>query len=187
MSFFDDAKKEFIEVLYDKDWICPIVKDQHNSKEDVIAKMNNPQYPDNFLLVCEIGTYGVNIPSLSLLFHSRDTLRHDGKVYTVEQLLGRLTRNRFIDNYYLCDFIVSLNPDIKHLELLKKSLMNLTKKSVVLFVTHDFKQDEKDIPLNECKVELCFYKNKWIKVNKTDLKIVLNKLGNNWNINKLKL
>jgi hypothetical protein len=62
-----------------------------------------------------------------------------------------------------------------------------TEKSVVLFVTHDFKQDEKDIPLNECKVELCFYKNKWIKVNKTDLKIVLNKLGNNWNINKLKL
>jgi|TARA_R110000787_G_scaffold179248_2_gene290974 hypothetical protein len=62
-----------------------------------------------------------------------------------------------------------------------------TEKSVVLFVTHDFKQDEKDIPLNECKVELCFYKNKWIKVNKTDLKIVLNKLGENWNINKLKL
>ena len=62
-----------------------------------------------------------------------------------------------------------------------------TEKSVVLFVTHDFKQDEKDIPLNECKVELCFYKNKWIKVNKTDLKIVLNKLGKNWNINKLKL
>jgi len=62
-----------------------------------------------------------------------------------------------------------------------------TEKSVVLFVTHDFKQDEKDIPLNECKVELCFYKNKWIKVNKTDLKIVLNKLGNNWSINKLKL
>ena len=133
VKIFDDAKKEFIEVLYERDWICPIVKDQHNSKEDVISKMNNPQYPDNFLLVCEIGTYGVNIPSLSLLFHSRDTLRHDGKVYTVEQLLGRLTRNRFIDNYYLCDFIVSLNPDIKHLELLKKSLMNLTKKSVVLF------------------------------------------------------
>jgi superfamily II DNA or RNA helicase len=133
VKIFDNAKKEFIEVLYDKDWICPIIKDQHNTKENVIAKMNDPQYPDNFLLVCEIGTYGINIPSLSLLFHSRDTRRHTGKTYTVEQLLGRLTRNRFIDNYELCDFIVSLNPDIEHYRLLKKLLMNLTKKSVVLF------------------------------------------------------
>ena len=63
-----------------------------------------------------------------------------------------------------------------------------TPKSIVLFVTHDFRDDTQDIPLMECKVEKFYCNNKWQPIeNKPDLKNVLNKLGESWNIKKLKI
>ena len=68
-----------------------------------------------------------------MLIGVRDTVRHLGKEYTITQLLGRLARNKLIDNIFLCDKIVSANPDIKHFSLIKRALMNVTKKSAILF------------------------------------------------------
>jgi|TARA_R110000744_G_scaffold56031_2_gene118217 hypothetical protein len=63
-----------------------------------------------------------------------------------------------------------------------------TPKSIVLFVTHNFKNDTKDIPLMQCNVEKFYCNNKWQPIeNKPNLKNVLNKLGERWNIKKLKI
>mgnify|MGYP003626392996 CR=1 FL=1 len=61
-----------------------------------------------------------------------------------------------------------------------------TRKSIVLFVTHDFKDETKDIPLFDCNVEKYFFAGKWHSASNT-LKNTLNKIGQNWNINKLKI
>lgn len=36
-----------------------------------------------------------------------------------------------------------------------------TKKSIVLLVWHDFKNENIDIPLNKCIIEKVYFKNKW--------------------------
>lgn len=59
-------------------------------------------------------------------------------------------------------------------------------KSICLFVTHSFKEDDKDIPLQECFVERYYYKNKWKITDHKPLKEALNLLGEIWNIQKLK-
>jgi len=61
-----------------------------------------------------------------------------------------------------------------------------THKSIVLFVTHNFKDDTKDIPLFDCMVEKYFFAGKWHTVS-SSLTSTLNKIGENWNINKLKI
>lgn len=61
-----------------------------------------------------------------------------------------------------------------------------TKKSIVLKVTHDFKDDGSDIPLSICEVETCYYMGKW-HTKKAPLKEALNDLGVSWGITKLKL
>ena len=57
-------------------------------------------------------------------------------------------------------------------------------KAIVLKVTHTFKDDTRDIPLEECLVEVCYYKGKWSERSGPLLE-VLNKLGESWNIKKL--
>tara|TARA_R110000744_G_scaffold50473_2_gene109121 strand:- start:1481 stop:1885 length:405 start_codon:yes stop_codon:yes gene_type:complete len=57
-------------------------------------------------------------------------------------------------------------------------------KAIVLKVVHSFKDDTRDIPLNECTVEVCYYKGKWSERTGPLLE-VLNKLGESWNIKKL--
>ena len=131
IKIYDYVQEKYIEKEYDTDLICPVIKDQNNNTS--IDRINNPKYKDNILLVCELGTYGINIPSLSMLIGVRDTVRHLGKEYTITQLLGRLARNKLVDNIFLCDKIVSANPDIKHFSLIKRALMNVTKKSAILF------------------------------------------------------
>tara|TARA_R110001632_G_scaffold70241_1_gene163688 strand:+ start:4447 stop:4851 length:405 start_codon:yes stop_codon:yes gene_type:complete len=61
-----------------------------------------------------------------------------------------------------------------------------TDKSIVLKVTHNFKNDGSDIPLSLCEVEACYYKKAW-HTKKAPLKEALNDLGVSWNIKKLKL
>ena len=63
-----------------------------------------------------------------------------------------------------------------------------TDKSIVLFITHNYKNDCVDIPLSQCNVAQYYCNGKWntlIKDNK--LIDVLNKLGIKWKINKLKI
>lgn len=57
-------------------------------------------------------------------------------------------------------------------------------KAIVIKVTHTFKDDTRDIPLEECLVEVCYYKGKWSERSGPLLE-VLNKLGKSWNIKKL--
>lgn len=57
-------------------------------------------------------------------------------------------------------------------------------KAIVLKVTHTFKDDTKNIPLEKCFVEVCYYKGNWIEKTGGLLE-VLNKLGKLWNIKKL--
>ena len=62
-----------------------------------------------------------------------------------------------------------------------------TNKSVVLYVTHNFKNDNKDIPLSECNVDSVYINKEWKILNKTiSLSDTLSVLGKKWNINKLK-
>tara|TARA_R110000824_G_C15188304_1_gene674474 strand:- start:1010 stop:1408 length:399 start_codon:yes stop_codon:yes gene_type:complete len=62
-----------------------------------------------------------------------------------------------------------------------------TNKSVVLYVTHSFKNDNKDIPLSECNVDRVYINKEWKSLNKTiSLSDTLSVLGKKWNINKLK-
>tara|TARA_R110001632_G_scaffold231703_1_gene370789 strand:+ start:11562 stop:11957 length:396 start_codon:yes stop_codon:yes gene_type:complete len=62
-----------------------------------------------------------------------------------------------------------------------------TKKSIVLFITHNFKEDTKDIPLQECNVEAAYYLGQWNSTAPETLISVLNKIGKNWEIDKLSI
>lgn len=70
------------------------------------------------------------------------------------------------------------------LERLNDSWHN-QEKAIVLKVVHQFNDEDSNIPLDKCNVEMCYYKGVW---NKKDgnLKDVLNKLGESWKIKKLK-
>ena len=63
-----------------------------------------------------------------------------------------------------------------------------TDKSIVLFVTHDFKDDTRDIPLSDCSLNSYYYNGSWQPAKKvTSLKTALNELGDLWDINKLRV
>lgn len=63
-----------------------------------------------------------------------------------------------------------------------------TDKCVVLYVTHDFKDDNKDIPLDKCSVGNIYLNRKW-KPAKQEINLVdcLKGFSELWNIKKLKL
>ena len=61
-----------------------------------------------------------------------------------------------------------------------------TDKSIVLFITHNFKNDLIDIPLAQCVVKKYYINGAWKNINNSLIE-VLNKLGLKWNINKLKI
>ena len=63
-----------------------------------------------------------------------------------------------------------------------------TNKSVVFYVTHDFKNDDKDIPLHKCNVESIYLNKKW-KPAKQDINLIdcLKGFKKLWDIKKLEL
>ena len=63
-----------------------------------------------------------------------------------------------------------------------------TDKVVVLYVTHNFKNDNKDIPLKECNVESIYLGRVW-KESKREISLVdtIKGFSKLWDINKLKL
>lgn len=62
-----------------------------------------------------------------------------------------------------------------------------TKKSIVLYATHNYDDETKDIPLRECVIDACYFKSNWSAINSRPLKTALNKIGEDWGIKKLKL
>lgn len=74
--------------------------------------------------------------------------------------------------------------------LLERLTDNSTfKHSITLLVSHNFKQDNLDIPLKSCKLVKCYYQGKWHNPsgnNNNDIIKTLNKLGESWGINKLR-
>ena len=63
-----------------------------------------------------------------------------------------------------------------------------TNKSVVFYVTHDFKNDDKDIPLDKCNVDNIYINKKW-KPAKQEINLIdcLKGFKEKWNIKKLEL
>ena len=63
-----------------------------------------------------------------------------------------------------------------------------TPKAIALFVTHPGTDVTQDIPLEECFVEKYYtQQTKWKIMKKSPLKKILNFLGEEWGINKLKI
>jgi hypothetical protein len=63
-----------------------------------------------------------------------------------------------------------------------------TDKVVVLYVTHNFKNDEKDIPLSECNVDSIYINKEWKGAKQEiSLKDTLRAFSKKWNIDKFKL
>ena len=62
-----------------------------------------------------------------------------------------------------------------------------TGKSVVLYVTHNFNDVNKDIPLKECKVKSIYYNKNWYDIEAKPLINILNQLGTRWDIKKLNI
>ena len=63
-----------------------------------------------------------------------------------------------------------------------------TDKSVVLYVTHNFKNDEKDIPLSECNVDSIYINKEWKDAKQEiSLKDTLRAFSKKWNIDKFKI
>jgi len=63
-----------------------------------------------------------------------------------------------------------------------------TDRCVVLYVTHDFKNDEKDIPLDKCSVDSIYLNKKW-KPAKQEINLIdcLKGFSKLWDIKKLEL
>jgi hypothetical protein len=63
-----------------------------------------------------------------------------------------------------------------------------TQKAVVLYVTHNFKNDSKDIPLKDCQVDAVYLDKVW-KPAKQEISLIncLKGFAELWDIKKLKL
>ena len=63
-----------------------------------------------------------------------------------------------------------------------------TNKVVVLYVTHNFKNDNKDIPLSECNVDSIYINNEWKEAKQEiNLNNTLKGFSKKWNIKKFKI
>ena len=106
-SIENPKTKEIIKHKYEGDLLCPMIKDKDN--EGKLKYINSFHYKENILIVCELGTYGVNVKNCSHLFLLRDSKdQHIGKVYTAEQLYGRLKRNLWNDWIFMIDKMLDL-------------------------------------------------------------------------------
>lgn len=63
-----------------------------------------------------------------------------------------------------------------------------TNKVVVLYVTHNFKNDNKDIPLSECNVDSIYINKEWKEAKQEiNLNNTLKGFSKKWNIKKFKI
>ncbi len=62
---------------------------------------------DNILVVCDLGTYGINVPNLTHLVFLRPSERHPGRIGGAKQYYGRMERNLLIDDYNMAQVLVN--------------------------------------------------------------------------------
>ena len=105
---------------------------------------------------CEINIFEKNIIQSEEIYFNFFELDVDNKM---KYILDYIKRKKYILE---CD----IYEKIKHI------------------IEDTIKDDTKDIPLEECSVEVCYYKGKWSERTGPLLE-VLNKLGESWNIKKL--
>jgi len=121
-----------------------------------LQKLNDSSFKDNILIVCELGTYGINVPNLTHSIFLRPSERHEGRVGGVSQFLGRLKRNPFIDDYYLAQIIA--NSDIKNIDeykAVKRFYLKCLMKNV--FIPHT---RNNSTAIDEFEDSLVSYRNK---------------------------
>ena len=61
---------------------------------------------DNILIVCDLGTFGINVPNLTHQIFLRPSERHGGRIGGVKQYYGRMERNYLIDDYTTAQLLV---------------------------------------------------------------------------------
>ena len=82
----------------------PRISDQKN-KYDMDNLVDN-LIKDNVLIVCDLGTYGINVPNLTHQIFLRPSERHEGRIGGVKQYYGRMERNYLIDDYNTSQLLV---------------------------------------------------------------------------------
>tara|TARA_Y100000034_G_scaffold134084_1_gene201573 strand:+ start:43 stop:1833 length:1791 start_codon:yes stop_codon:yes gene_type:complete len=128
-TFTDPKTKKEIEIEYKGDLLVPVIKDDDNPQS--IRPINSNLADENILIVCELGTYGVNIHNLSHICLLRDTQNQNiGKVFIAEQLFGRMKRNLWIDWIYAIDAMLDSDIDLKDYEWIRDTFIDVAGKSV---------------------------------------------------------
>ena len=128
-TFTDPRTKEVIKHIYEGDLLIPIIKDKDNPGQ--LKQINSSLSDENILIVCELGTYGVNIKNLSHLCLLRDSQgQHIGKTYTAEQLFGRLKRNLWNDWIFMVDAMIDSKIDLKDYEWVRDTFIDVASKNL---------------------------------------------------------
>ena len=122
--------KEVIKHKYEGDLLCPMIKDKDN--EGKLKYINSFHYKENILIVCELGTYGVNVKNCSHLFLLRDSKgQHIGKTYTAEQLFGRLKRNLWNDWIFMIDKMLDIDSiKVEDYDWIRDTFMDVASKNL---------------------------------------------------------
>ena len=129
-EIIDPRTEEIVNITYEGGLLCPMIKDS-NYTENSIDFINNPNHPENILIVCELGTYGINVLNCSYMFLVRDSKhQHIGKTYSVEQLFGRLKRNQWIDWIHMLDNMLKNDIDVKDWGWVIDTYMNVASKTL---------------------------------------------------------
>ena len=128
-DIIDPKTNQIVKYKYEGDLLNPMIKDINNPNS--LFRINKDVYKENILIVCELGTYGVNVKNCSHLFLIRDSMsQHIGKTYTAEQLFGRLKRNLWNDWIFMLDDMLSTTIDIKDYEWIRDTFMDVASKNL---------------------------------------------------------
>ena len=128
-TFTDPRTKEVIKHTYEGDLLIPIIKDKDNPGQ--LKQINSSLSDENILIVCELGTYGVNIHNLSHICLLRDSKNQNiGKVFIAEQLFGRMKRNLWNDWIYGIDAMLDSDIDLKNYEWIRDTFIDVASKNL---------------------------------------------------------
>ena len=101
---YNKFTNETVKVPYTEGTLNPVICDQKNPYD--VVDLTEEWEPDNVLIVCDMGTFGINVPNLTHLIFLRPSERHEGRIGAVKQLFGRMERNWTQDDYNLAQMLV---------------------------------------------------------------------------------
>jgi len=99
---------ETVKVKYTEGTLIPVICDQKNPYN--IEDLTDVYMEDNVLIVCDLGTTGINVPNLTNLIFVRPSERDHGRIGGVKQLLGRMERNYLQDDYNFAQVLIDTEP-----------------------------------------------------------------------------